>query len=170
MQDAAHGHRLSYDSAIAPKGYYISGANDDMGNQGRVLTEWKIYGSTDQSTWIELDHRTGIKWSEDEETQRFLLNTGNDSYQYYKLQILKRDHNNPTANDGTMQFSGFGLAATVETQGESGTLDHLNAPSPTVPATTGATRAARGTGKRPCIWRVRPPAAMPRAISSSMTA
>ena len=118
---------FSFDSAIAPKGYYISGANDDMGNQGRVLTEWKIYGSTDQSTWIELDHRTGIKWSKDEETQRFLLNTGNDSYQYYKLQILKRDHNNPTANDGTMQFSGFGLAATVETQGEDGTLDHLNA-------------------------------------------
>ena len=118
---------FSFDSAIAPKGYYISGANDDMGNQDRVLTEWKIFGSTDQSTWTELDHRTGIKWSKDEETQRFLLNTGNNSYRYYKLQILKRDHNNPTANNGTMQFSGFGLVKTVETQGESGTLNHLHA-------------------------------------------
>lgn len=118
---------FSFDSAIAPEGYYISGANDDMGNQDRVLTEWKIFGSTDQSTWTELDHRAGIKWSKDEETQRFLLNTGNNSYQYYKLQILKRDHNNPTADNGTMQFSGFGLVKTVETQGESGTLDHLNA-------------------------------------------
>ncbi|MBN1411242.1 MAG: family 78 glycoside hydrolase catalytic domain [Spirochaetales bacterium] len=107
-------------------GYSITSANDAA---ERDPYTWTFQGSTNGSTWITLDSRSGEDFP-----NRFQLKTYSFtnavSYNYYRL--------NMTNNSGTIlqlaEWEIFGTGGTVNTSTPTGT------PTPTIPATATATR------------------------------
>ena len=140
---------FSYASEIAPKVYYISGANDDMMWSSRVVASWTLYGSNtnDGSDWAELDKQGPVRWTSDYEFKYFSI-ANPTPYKYYQLSITQRG-NSPTSSTGIIQFSGFGLGEDLIVSGMDGQVNYLYPQVTTGPAYNwGSPMSGRGwTGK-----------------------
>ncbi|MBN1410924.1 MAG: hypothetical protein JW969_08765 [Spirochaetales bacterium] len=121
--------------------YTISSANDAA---ERDPYTWTLQGSTNGSTWITLDSRSGEDFPNRFQTRTFSFNNGN-SYSYYRL--------NMTNNSGTIlqlsEWEIFGVVnntatATPTQQQATSTSTPTRTPTP-VQATATATRTPTAT-------------------------
>lgn len=117
---------FKYTSAIAPKAYYITTANDDFENTSRRLNTWTIEGSTDGTTWFQLDSRAAVQWSPTAanpyQKQMFAVRSNLGSYTYIRLNVTRTGTGaGVSSNPGVVQFSGFGMYSDCQTTGIDGT-------------------------------------------------
>ena len=94
--------------------YAITSANDEAGRDPKA---WKLYGSSDGKSYVEIDSRTGESFSSRYQTKQYSVEN-TVAYQYYKLEITE---NNGSSN--MTQFADLYLAsgkgAVEEAKGES---------------------------------------------------
>ena len=81
----------NYDRPIAFQEYSIASANDVP---GRDPQEWKLYGSTDGETYVEIDSQTGVSFPNRQTALNFTLSQ-KVTYQYFRLDVIKTAENNP---------------------------------------------------------------------------
>ena len=55
---------------------------------------WKVYGSNQGGSWVLLDERSNIMWSEQSQTRRFVMNNV-VAYSAYKFEFIERCGNDP---------------------------------------------------------------------------
>ncbi len=82
-------------TAKAAKAYSLVSANDSA---DRDPKSWVFYGSVDGSSWVSLDTRSNITFTNRYEQKIFQF-TNNTAYQYYKFEIQ--------ANNGNVQMTQF---------------------------------------------------------------
>lgn len=75
-----------YSGACWVTGYTVTNGRNAV-TYGRSPAEIKFYGSADGSTWVELDHRTGLTWTGTNEVKNFDIAVPG-RYTYYKLSVL----------------------------------------------------------------------------------
>jgi hypothetical protein len=63
--------------------YTVTSRGD--GYDTSVMNTWKLYGSNDDNTWVELDSQTSISWAT-AEMKTFTLATPSAPYQYFKIE------------------------------------------------------------------------------------
>jgi hypothetical protein len=82
--------KLQFGTAVAVGAYTITSANDAA---SRDLKDWKLQGSNDNTTWVDIDTRTGELFSARYQTRRFEVPGTPQAYTYYRIFM--------TANNGS---------------------------------------------------------------------
>lgn len=82
--------KLQFGNAVAVGAYTITSANDAA---SRDLKDWKLQGSNDNTTWVDIDTRTGEMFSARYLTRRFEVPGTPQPYTYYRIFM--------TANNGS---------------------------------------------------------------------
>lgn len=102
----------NYTKAYTFNNYSISSANDA---EGRDPSEWRLYGSNDGNNYNLIDTRSGITFSNRNETRNFTLNN-TYSYRYFKFEIVSSRESLPpqiseitlnNSNKGQTQYSDY---------------------------------------------------------------
>ena len=78
-----------YDIPLSASAYSLTSGNDVP---GRDPKDWNLYGSTDGTNYVLIDSRTGITFSQRNQTVKFSL-TQPVTYPYYKFEILATSQN-----------------------------------------------------------------------------
>ncbi len=68
--------------------YTITTGNDDSGNPDRQLVEWKLYGSTDGETYVELDYVNGYDFPNYDNAPNGFAIENDKAYQHYKIEMI----------------------------------------------------------------------------------
>lgn len=82
--------KLQFATAVAVGAYTITSANDAA---SRDLKDWKLQASNDNSTWVDIDTRTGEMFPSRFLTRRFEVPGTPQAYTYYRIFM--------TANNGS---------------------------------------------------------------------
>lgn len=82
--------KLQFATPVAVGAYTITSANDAA---SRDMKDWKLQGSTDNTTWVDVDTRTGELFSARYMTRRFEVAGTPQAYSYYRIFM--------TANNGS---------------------------------------------------------------------
>jgi hypothetical protein len=82
--------KLQFGTPVAVGAYTITSANDAA---SRDMKDWKLQGSTDNTTWVDVDTRTGELFPSRYLTRRFEVAGTPQPYAYYRIFM--------TANNGS---------------------------------------------------------------------
>ena len=82
--------KLQFATPVAVGAYTITSANDAA---SRDMKDWKLQGSTDNTTWVDIDTRTGEMFPSRFLTRRFEVPGTPQAYTYYRIFM--------TANNGS---------------------------------------------------------------------
>lgn len=82
-------------------GYYALGtAGDDASFPDRQFTEWKLYGSTDGETYVELDHQSNYNMPKINDRLVAFRVDCDTAYKFYKVELIKtRSEEGKTGDD-----------------------------------------------------------------------
>ncbi len=98
---------IAYSAPKRVEGYSLTNSSDAM-KYGRSPTEFKLYGSPDGTSWVELDHRAEVVWSANGENKSFVLPRP-ARYAYYKLSIIANEGIDPSGRgNGTAWGTAIG--------------------------------------------------------------
>jgi hypothetical protein len=95
-----------YDIPVSVSAYSLTSGND---MPGRDPKDWKLYGSTDGTNYILIDSRTGITFSQRNQTRKFTL-AQPVTYQYYKYEISATFQTNNAPQLSEISFETVGTA------------------------------------------------------------
>lgn len=98
------------DSAVTIRSYALTTGNDTSRNSNRNPKSWKLYGSTDGSSWKELDSvESGGMEAKDYEAYTYTVDV-EGAYQYFKLEIISSEG---STEKGQIQLSEISLQGYV---------------------------------------------------------
>lgn len=73
-----------YNKARSISSYKITSGND---MPARDPKNWKIYGSTDGTNFVQIDEQTNVSFETRKQTKTFTLATASDPYKFFKMEV-----------------------------------------------------------------------------------